>query len=96
MTTKKKSNSESIQEAMRKEGVRLDKEQKEAEKAIAKLPPISGTVVALQSFSTKRLTYVVGRKYKIGFNITEEEARGWLKSGYVEMINDLPEPSEVK
>lgn len=96
MPTKKKTESDKRAEAMRKALAQADKEVREAEKKKVNLPPITGTVVALKSFSSKRLSYIVGRKYKIGFNITEEEARSWLKCGYVEMVNLHEGPSEVK
>ena len=85
-------------EAIKEAEAKRDKEQEEAAVAEAKAQPpaIKGTVVALKSFSTKRLTYTVGRKYKIGFNITEEEARGWLRAGYIEMFKLPVGPTETK
>jgi len=83
----------------------IDKKMKDKAKKEAKNKPkveakkelkITGKVVALRTFGTPRVCYVAGSSYTIGRDLDEDQARSWLKSGFIEKVADSPAPSETK
>jgi hypothetical protein len=93
---KKKSAGDKRAEAMRTESAERHKERKAEEERLAKIPKLKGKFVALRTFGTPQVCYKAGDQYTIGIDMTEEQAKSWLKSGYIERISDLPKPKEVK
>lgn len=92
----KKSTSQKMQEDIRKRDAERDKRSKELAKKAADLPRPSGTFVALHNIGTPRVCYQAGQRYKVGIDLTEEQARSYLASGFIEQFNPLPGPSETK
>lgn len=62
-----------------------------------KAPSLVGKKIVMKTIlGTPKRCFTPGVRLEVGKDISEETARGWLKSGAAELTADLPAPSEVK
>lgn len=75
----------------------MPKKKTKAKEAEKKEPSLIGKKLTMKmTLGTPKRCFPVGAKVEVGVDISEETARGFLRSGAAEFTSEAPGPSETK